>query len=105
MICEACGQPLQNPWGVKLDTLHNRLSVDGFATQFTARETDILSVLCDNFGRTVRYLDIVTAVWPREDIQPNTLKVHLSAIRRKLVDGPIVLVTTWGEGVQLRRET
>ncbi len=59
---------------------------DGATVSLSAREFSVLEILLNNIGRIVNRTEIETHVydWSGEDIESNTIEVHISALRRKL---------------------
>lgn len=74
---------------------------DGKAVALSARERAVLQVLLSNMGRVVSKEKIAQSIydWSSEDIESNTIEVHVSALRRKL--GRDLIQTTRGVGYMI----
>ena len=71
----------------------------------TATEFRLLRFLAESRGRTVSKGQITTQVWGYEDIAPNLVEVHLSALRRKMeAHGPRLIHTIRGLGYRMSAE-
>jgi two-component system, OmpR family, response regulator len=74
----------------------------GVLLDLTATEFRLLRFLAESRGRTVSKAQITTQVWGYEDIAPNLVEVHLSALRRKMeAHGPRLVHTVRGLGYRL----
>ncbi|KTR09264.1 response regulator transcription factor [Curtobacterium luteum] len=74
----------------------------GVLLDLTATEFRLLRFLAESRGRTVSKAQITTQVWGYEDIAPNVVEVHLSALRRKMeAHGPRLVHTVRGLGYRL----
>lgn len=74
----------------------------GVLLDLTATEFRLLRFLAESRGRTVSKGQITTQVWGYEDIAPNLVEVHLSALRRKMeAHGPRLVHTVRGLGYRL----
>jgi DNA-binding response OmpR family regulator len=82
--------------------------LDGMALPLTIKERELLFALAKRKGAMVSRTDLIKEVWGLSPQQgDNTLRVHLSSLRRKLDDDPTnprFLVTIRGAGVRLRTE-
>ena len=72
----------------------------------TIKERELLFALARRRGAMASRGELISEVWGREALEgDNTLRVHLSSLRRKLDDDPTnprYLVTVRGAGVRLR---
>lgn len=74
----------------------------GALLDLTATEFRLLRFLAESRGRTVSKAQITTQVWGYEDVDPNVVEVHLSALRRKMeAHGPRLVHTVRGLGYRL----
>lgn len=82
--------------------------LDGIALPLTIKERELLFALAKRRGAMVSRTELIKEVWGLSPQQgDNTLRVHLSSLRRKLDDDPTnprFLVTIRGAGVRLRTE-
>jgi DNA-binding response OmpR family regulator len=82
--------------------------LDGTALALTIKERELLFALARRRGAMVPRAELIKEVWGLTPQQgDNTLRVHLSSLRRKLDDDPTnphFLVTIRGAGVRLRTE-
>ncbi|PIE01214.1 MAG: DNA-binding response regulator [Thiothrix nivea] len=85
-----------------LDKVRRQFRINGEALELTAAEYDILTVLYDNQLSIVAKAPLFEQVFHRE-LQPfdRTLDVHISNIRKKLIDTPVVIQTLRGKGYRL----
>jgi two-component system OmpR family response regulator len=71
----------------------------------TATEFRLLCFLAQGRDRTLSKGQITTQVWGYDDIAPNLVEVHLSALRRKMeVHGPRLIHTVRGLGYRMSAE-
>jgi len=74
----------------------------GVVLDLTATEFRLLRFLAESRGRTVSKGQITTQVWGYDDVAPNLVEVHLSALRRKMeAHGPRLVHTVRGLGYRL----
>jgi DNA-binding response OmpR family regulator len=82
--------------------------LDGTVLPLTIKERELLFALARRRGSMVPRATLIREVWGLSPQQgDNTLRVHLSSLRRKLDDDPTnprFLVTVRGAGVRLRTE-
>jgi DNA-binding response OmpR family regulator len=82
--------------------------LDGMTLPLTIKERELLFALARRRGAMISRADLIKEVWGLSPLQgDNTLRVHLSSLRRKLDDDPTnprFLVTIRGAGVRLRTE-
>ncbi len=78
------------------------------ALPLTIKERELLFALAKRRGAMVSRPELIKEIWGLSPQQgDNTLRVHLSSLRRKLDDDPTnprFLVTIRGAGVRLRTE-
>jgi two-component system, OmpR family, KDP operon response regulator KdpE len=81
--------PLVEVGGLRLDVGDRSASRDGVEIRLTPTEWQIVEVLVDRAGRLVRQRELLRAVWgPGYERQTQYLRVHMTAIRRKLEADP-----------------
>ncbi len=87
--------------GIVFDKAAHIAYKDGKAVPLSARELAVLEVLAGNVGRVVSKARIEEHVydWSDEDIESNTIEVHISALRRKL--GKTFIKTIRGLGYMI----
>lgn len=89
-------------WGdLTFEPATGATTLAGAAIPLSARERSVLQVLLNNMGRVVSKAQIEQSVydWSSEDIESNTIEVHISALRRKL--GRDLIQTTRGVGYMI----
>jgi two-component system, OmpR family, KDP operon response regulator KdpE len=83
--------------------------LDDVALSLTIKERELLFALARRRGTMVSRAELIKEIWGLNPQQgDNTLRVHLSSLRRKLDDDPTnprFLVTVRGAGVRLRTES
>jgi len=88
-----------------IDTDAREVTRDGKLISLTAREFDLLSALASREGHAVGK-ETILALWGDTESLPNTVEVHLAALRRKLdADRPTdrkLIHTVYGFGYVLR---
>jgi DNA-binding response OmpR family regulator len=91
--------------GVRLDPEARRAFRDATEIALTPKEFDLLALLLANAGAVVRRERLMEEVWDENWFgSTKTLDVHMSALRRKLGDDDLGLITTV-RGVGFRLET
>jgi two-component system KDP operon response regulator KdpE len=84
------------------------VTLDAEAVSLTIKERELLFALARRRGAMVLRSELIREVWGLSAQQgDNTLRVHLSSLRRKLDDDPTnprFLVTVRGAGVRLKTE-
>ncbi len=82
------------------------VTLSGSKLALTIKERELLFALARRRGAMASRGELISEVWGREALEgDNTLRVHLSSLRRKLDDDPTnprYLVTVRGAGVRLR---
>ncbi len=90
--------------GLSLDTLSRSVEFGGAPVGLTAKEFSILEYFLLNQGRLITQQELIEHVW-NGDADPfsNSIRVHLSALRKKLkgVMGSDPIQTKIGEGYLL----
>ena len=88
--------------GVTLNLADKTATIDGKSVELPAKEFDLLALLIDNQGKTMKKEYLFRTVWGSEsDSELQTLHVHINRLRRKLGDDPKNakrLLTVWGVG-------
>jgi DNA-binding response OmpR family regulator len=69
---------------LSIDFGHNQIILDGKKEGLTPTESILLSVLLRNSGRVVENRMLIARVWPSQDVEEDTLRVHMHRLRRKL---------------------
>jgi predicted ATPase/DNA-binding winged helix-turn-helix (wHTH) protein len=90
----ACGR-------LAIDLDRRELRADGGVVPLGVRAFDSLEVLVRSAGRLVTKDEFLGAVWPGEHVEPNTLQVHISALRNALGPDRDLLRTVSGRGYRL----
>lgn len=71
----------------RLDSSHRRIERDGSPLQLSGRAFDILLALVRRAGNVVSKTDLIATTWPGADVEENSLRVHIAALRKALGDG------------------
>lgn len=69
-----------------------------------SRALDLLVLLAGRIGQTVGHAELAAAAWPGVTVEPNTLRVHVAALRRALAGpggGHDYVATVTGRGYAL----
>lgn len=79
-------QTILDAGDIRYEPASGSVEKGGKAVMLSARERAILDVLMHNRGRPVSKNHIIERIydWSSEDIESNTIEVHVSALRRKL---------------------
>lgn len=90
--------------GISLNTLNRTIEINGAPVSLTTKEFSILEYFLLNQGRLITQQELITHVW-NGDADPfsNSIRVHLSALRKKLkiALGYDPIQTKIGEGYRL----
>jgi DNA-binding response OmpR family regulator len=62
--------------------------IDGQPVPLTPTETKILYILMRNAGQTVTTDFLLRRLWPRDEVFEDTLRVHISRLRKKIETDP-----------------
>ncbi len=77
-------------------------SCNGAALDLTAKEFELLLLLIENKGRTLKKEFIFNKVWGFDSFsEPQTLTVHIKWLRQKIEKdpkNPLRIITVWGTG-------
>ena len=88
--------------GVMLNLANKTAEIDGNPVQLSAKEFDLLALLIENQGKTLKKEYLFSTVWGSDsDSELQTLNVHINRLRQKLGDDPKNakrLLTVWGVG-------
>ncbi len=71
----------------RLDSSLRRIERDGSPLQLSGRAFDILLALVRQAGNVVSKSDLIAKTWPGADVEENSLRVHVAALRKALGDG------------------
>lgn len=89
---------------IALDTLNRTIEIGGIPASLTTKEFSILEYFLLNQGRLITQQELIEHVW-NGDADPfsNSIRVHLSALRKKLKNalGRDPIQTKIGEGYRL----
>lgn len=79
-------EPLLKVLDIIFEPASGRIEKDGKSISLSARERAIFDILMNNIGRPVSKDKISERVydWSSEDIESNTIEVHVAALRKKL---------------------
>lgn len=88
--------------GVTLNLANRTAAIDGETVVLTSKEFDLLALLVENQGKTMKKEYLFSTVWGSDsDSELQTLHVHINRLRSKLGDDPQKakrLLTVWGVG-------
>ena len=88
--------------GVTLNLADKTAVIDGKPVELPAKEFELLALLVENQGKTLKKEYLFGTVWGSDsDSEPRTLHVHINRLRQKLGDNPKNakrLLTVWGVG-------
>lgn len=79
-------EPIIDVGGISFEPATGKLEKDGQPVILSARERAIFDVLIHNLDRPVSKSKIEEAIydWSSEDVESNTIEVHVAGLRRKL---------------------
>ena len=101
-------QPVFTVGGLVVDRTRRLVTLDAHEVQLTPTEYDLLKVLVSHAGRVLTHRQLLREVWgPEYEMDPHTLRVNISNLRRKIEPDPArprYLVTEPGVGYRLRSE-
>lgn len=87
---------------LKLNTVTQTLTVDGKAVSVTEKEFQLLRLLVENKGITLKKDYLFNSVWGSDsESEPQTLTVHIKWLREKTEKDPKKpehIITVWGTG-------
>lgn len=83
---EGNASPVIKHKGISYEPSSGHLEQKGKAISLSGRERAVFDCLIRNIGRTVSKEKITESIydWSSEDIESNTIEVHIAALRRKL---------------------
>ena len=88
--------------GVTLNLVTRTVMIDGNSVDLPTKEFDLLALLIENQGKTLKKEYLFSTVWGSDsDSDLQTLHVHINRLRQKLGDDPKNakrLLTVWGVG-------
>ncbi len=73
---------------LNIDFARQQALVDGKQVSLTPTEAKILYILMRNAGQTVTTDFLLRRLWPREEVFEDTLRVHVSRLRKKIEAKP-----------------
>lgn len=71
-----------------VDFVHQRVIINERPLALTPTETKLLYILMRDAGNTILTKQILKRVWPDEDADENTLRVHIHRLRQKIEISP-----------------
>lgn len=87
---------------IRLDKESQTVFKDDRRLELTAKEFDLLALLMENKGKTLKKTYIFDKIWGSDSFsEPQTLTVHIKWLRQKIEDDPKdpkKIVTVWGVG-------
>lgn len=87
---------------LKLNTVTQKLTVEGKAVSVTEKEFQLLRLLVENKGITLKKDYLFNSVWGSDsESEPQTLTVHIKWLREKTEKDPKKpehIITVWGTG-------
>lgn len=89
---------------LNINTKAKLVKLSGNKIELTAREYDILELLCYNYPNLVSAEEIIEHVWGSDDSQfSNVIRVHIANLRRKLKleNGESLIETLKGKGYKI----
>lgn len=92
---------------LKLDTVARTVSLEGENLSLTAKEMALLEYFLLNMGRLISQQELIDHIWDESvDIFSNSIRVHMSALRKKLKSalGYDPITTKIGEGYLLNEK-
>ena len=85
-----------------LNTVNNILKVNNKPVTVTDKEFELLKLLIENKGTTLKKEYIFNAIWGSDsESEPQTLTVHIKWLREKIEEdskNPKHIITVWGNG-------
>ena len=85
-----------------LNTVNNVLKVNDRVVTVTDKEFELLRLLIENKGTTLKKEYIFNAIWGSDsESEPQTLTVHIKWLREKIEEdpkNPKHIITVWGNG-------
>ena len=85
-----------------LNTVNNVLKVNGEVVTVTDKEFELLRLLIENKGTTLKKEYIFNTIWGSDsESEPQTLTVHIKWLREKIEEdpkNPKHIITVWGNG-------
>jgi len=87
---------------IVIDRVHRTVKKKGSEIKMTAKEFELLELLCENKGATLSKDMLFSRIWGFDsDSEPQTLTVHIKYLREKIEDdpkNPKHILTVWGRG-------
>ena len=87
---------------IRLNTVHQTVSVDGQKKEVTEKEFALLRLLIENKNVTMKKEYLFNSVWGSDsDSELQTLTVHIKRLREKIEEeprNPKHIITEWGVG-------
>lgn len=87
---------------IVLDKVRRTVTRSGQSVKLTAKEFDLLELLCENIGTSLSAEMLFARVWGMDsDSELQTVRVHINGLRQKLENdpkNPKHILTVWGVG-------
>jgi DNA-binding winged helix-turn-helix (wHTH) protein len=102
VICPCCGGPVA-PTRLLVDISANRASRNGVTVTLSPRNTEILHLLDKAFPEPAPHGRLMLSLFGRSGgpESTDTLKVHISKLRRVIVPLGLAVISVWGAGYLL----
>lgn len=100
-------EPVLGVGPLRIDRARHEVTVDGKAVHLTPIEFKLLSLLAQHAGKVLTHSQLLQAVWGPRAHQSQYLRVHMTALRRKIEHDPARprwLTTEPGIGYRLQDE-
>ena len=87
---------------IVLNKVRRTVTRGGEPVKLTAKEFDLLELLCENIGASLSSEMLFARIWGMDsDSELQTVRVHVNSLRQKLEDDPKKpkhILTVWGVG-------
>lgn len=87
---------------IELNTISHKLTAAGVSYELTVKESELLKLLLENKGTTMKKEFIFNTVWGSDsESELQTLNVHINSLRKKIENDPKRpehIITVWGVG-------
>ena len=92
---------------LKIDKAKREAYADNKLLDLTQKEFDLLTLLCENAGKTLDKDFLFNTIWGYDSFsEPQTLTVHIKWLRQKIENNPkkpVHILTVWGVGYRYER--